>query len=1001
MAENKQSLKIDISAQDRASVVINQVSKKLDSMGKSISSVASAATGISLVAGGAGLGAFFASGVKSAGDFEYALYQLTKVTDESLEEIRQKIQDLPTSLGSYSELAGGYYQTMSAGVTDSTKALETLSTASKLAAVAEVSQGDAIKALTKMMAGFRGEIENVNKASDILLDIEQLGQTNVAELIPVIGDLAGISSMAGVKVEEMAGALSLLTQTAGSTSQAATQLSSLESELIKPNAELQKLIEALGYKTGNELIGKNGLIGALSLIEQGAKASGREVSSFIGSKEAIIAFGNLSALNFGLLAQVISDVGTKAGRTDESFKKYQETLKGTLSEASSSISNFTATFGEGFLPVVVSGVQDFTRYVQENNETIRQWGVDAGNALGSIMGGVESIINIWRSLPEDITGPAAYGIIGSLLFGRKAGFLLAAAEATGLINSLRGALAVIAGEISFGDYAMSNRQELEDLLNNKSPIDDLRREKKKIEEEIEYFKTPLIIPGFEFAYQPGSEAPYIAEAKTRLAEVTNKLIAESIKPAQVQVQNALDYMAKEQAKSLKIVLPTLPVMSTLPKLPTNFKPVIAPVKGDGKSKIDTARMRADLEKEVNRLTLSKEAFFEYELEEKITKLKKDIPEAIGLINQFAEASRAAFAADMQKGQVAEQKKKQEELEASQKKDLQVSQEFYKELARLAGDYTQSNKLYLDEQVENFRQARISEVDIQKWAELTRLETSRNWDDGIIRAATSYSLQATDAAAQMETAFTEAFTTIGNIGGTALAEIFETGEFNMGKFFASLTRQLAIQMANAATNQLVGGILGLISSGISSWMGGGIGGLSSSVGKIWGGGGSIGSKAFDIGNLLVSFVKHTGGYADGTGTTRMVSPLLFANAPRYHSGGYAGLLPNEVPAILKRNELVLTEQEAPIWERIKSMQGSAFRGNGSSGAGEIITAILQVLQSIGNQQQSINVAPPQVVVVDDASKINKYMYGADGQRAFISFLNNNRAAVVNVAYGGRA
>ena len=36
--------------------------------------------------------------------------------------------------------------------------------------------------------------------------------------------------------------------------------------------------------------------------------------------------------------------------------------------------------------------------------------------------------------------------------------------------------------------------------------------------------------------------------------------------------------------------------------------------------------------------------------------------------------------------------------------------------------------------------------------------------------------------------------------------------------------------------------------------------------------------------------------------------VFDAAPRYHSGGIAGLAPDEVPAVLKRNEEVLTEND---------------------------------------------------------------------------------------------
>lgn len=43
-------------------------------------------------------------------------------------------------------------------------------------------------------------------------------------------------------------------------------------------------------------------------------------------------------------------------------------------------------------------------------------------------------------------------------------------------------------------------------------------------------------------------------------------------------------------------------------------------------------------------------------------------------------------------------------------------------------------------------------------------------------------------------------------------------------------------------------------------------------------------------------------------SRKVSPVLFAGAPRFHEGGLPGLRPGEVPAILKKNEEVLNEND---------------------------------------------------------------------------------------------
>lgn len=55
--------------------------------------------------------------------------------------------------------------------------------------------------------------------------------------------------------------------------------------------------------------------------------------------------------------------------------------------------------------------------------------------------------------------------------------------------------------------------------------------------------------------------------------------------------------------------------------------------------------------------------------------------------------------------------------------------------------------------------------------------------------------------------------------------------------------------------------------------------------------------------------HTGGViGHSRRATHNVNPAIFQFAPRYHSGGVAGLKPNEIPAVLERGEEVLTASD---------------------------------------------------------------------------------------------
>lgn len=77
---------------------------------------------------------------------------------------------------------------------------------------------------------------------------------------------------------------------------------------------------------------------------------------------------------------------------------------------------------------------------------------------------------------------------------------------------------------------------------------------------------------------------------------------------------------------------------------------------------------------------------------------------------------------------------------------------------------------------------------------------------------------------------------------------------------------------------------------------------------------LAARRFILGPLagaggLLAGVFHAGGMVGGPAPSRMVPAMAFAGAPRMHDGGWAGLRPDEVPAILQRGERVLSRREA--------------------------------------------------------------------------------------------
>jgi hypothetical protein len=115
-------------------------------------------------------------------------------------------------------------------------------------------------------------------------------------------------------------------------------------------------------------------------------------------------------------------------------------------------------------------------------------------------------------------------------------------------------------------------------------------------------------------------------------------------------------------------------------------------------------------------------------------------------------------------------------------------------------------------------------------------------------------------------------------------------------------------------------------------GGGLKDVFSSIFDALSGGG--GGEWMSAAGSFIGSLFHSGGVVGSSFTPRYANPLMFAQAARYHTGGIAGLQPNEVPAILMRGEEVLTANDP------------RHRNNGGGAGGDTINANVTVNMETG-------------------------------------------------------
>jgi TP901 family phage tail tape measure protein len=350
--------------------------------------------------------------IDRAAKHQTALVDMSKVTDESLSSIDAKIMGMDASLGRSTKLMEGYYQTISAGVTDPVRAMDTLTTASKAANAAHTDQALVIKGLTKMMAGFEGEIQNVSEASDLLFAIEKEGQTTFQELIPVIGGLAKISKDLGVSHNEMGASLATITQTAGSTSEAATQYEAVLVALMKPTEQLTKMFKSQGYESAQAAIKELGLAGTLRMLKDATGGSAEKMGELIARKEGLIGVSALAARNFETLAGKIEAMGGAAGGTQRAFEDWEKTWAGTWDTFTNVLDKFAIKIGSTVLPAITKLIQGWTSFLEMFEGPSEQSKIDA--QFDAIVNRIQTVKDRIDYIKQQQAGEGEWGILGKV-----------------------------------------------------------------------------------------------------------------------------------------------------------------------------------------------------------------------------------------------------------------------------------------------------------------------------------------------------------------------------------------------------------------------------------------------------------------------------------------------------------------------------------------------------------------------------------------------------------
>ena len=244
-------------------------------LGGSVSSIGKLAAGVGAAAVAfIGLNAVMGKlrqGVDDAVRFSRAMAEVSTISEDVADRlgfVTDQVLDLSTKFGLLeTDAATALYQTISAGVTDTSKALDLLDGAVTLSRGGLADLTSTIDLLTNTINAYGLGVEDVEHINNVFFETVRLGKTTITNLADSMGVAMPIAANLGVTVEELSAMLAALTKGGVDTTTAVIYVRQALNSILRPSADAQKLMERLNISFDAGKVKADGFIGILNELK--------------------------------------------------------------------------------------------------------------------------------------------------------------------------------------------------------------------------------------------------------------------------------------------------------------------------------------------------------------------------------------------------------------------------------------------------------------------------------------------------------------------------------------------------------------------------------------------------------------------------------------------------------------------------------------------------------------------------------------------------------------
>jgi len=294
---------------------------------------------------------------KSAMDFDDAMTKITSLVGIGAQEVdgmRQEVLGLAGETAKApNELADALFVVTSAGLRGQ-EAMSALESASKASAAGLGNTADIARSVAGAVNTYGTEVLNASKATDIIVATARAGNFETSQFAAALGNVLPFASAAEASLEDVGGAVALLTRTNGDASKSITSVTALLRAVATPTKQTQTQLQKLGLTTGDvrDVMGEQGLVEAVRLLDKRLGGNRDQLQQVLGSSEAVAAAMQILDADTEALAGTFGTVSEATGLTDEAFDAASQTAGFQFRQALQNLQATLIKFGDELAPAV-------------------------------------------------------------------------------------------------------------------------------------------------------------------------------------------------------------------------------------------------------------------------------------------------------------------------------------------------------------------------------------------------------------------------------------------------------------------------------------------------------------------------------------------------------------------------------------------------------------------------------------------------------------------------